>query len=79
MSEKFHRAGLGMQQTRYGLEDGGLTRTVSADKRDNLTLVYLERNVLYGMDAAVVNIYIIDLQHFSSFFPRYASMTVGFD
>ncbi len=38
LSEKFHRAGLGMQQTRYGLEDGGLTRTVSADKRDNLAL-----------------------------------------
>ena len=79
LSEKLNRAGLGMQQTRYGLKNCRFSRTVSADKRDNLSLVHLKRNVLYGMDAAVVNIYIIDLQHFSSFFPRYASMTVGFD
>ncbi len=54
---------LGCEQAGNGLQGGGLTRTVGADQGDDLALVHLEGDVLYGVDVAVIDVDVIHLQH----------------
>ena len=55
-------AGLGLQQAGNGLQGGGLAGTVGTDQGDDLALIHLEGDVLDGVDVAVVNVDVIDLQ-----------------
>ena len=57
-----HIAGLGFQQAGDGLQGGGLTGTIGTDQGDDLALIDLEGNALDGVDVAVVNVDVIDLQ-----------------
>ena len=55
-------AGLGLQQAGNGLQGGGLAGTVGTDQGDDLALIHLKGDVLDGVDVAVVNVDVIDLQ-----------------
>ena len=57
-----HIAGLGFQQAGDGLQGSGLTGTIGTDQGDDLALIDLEGNALDGVDVAVVNVDVIDLQ-----------------
>ena len=71
---KFDGAGAGLQQTADGVQGGGFAGAVRADQGDDLTLVYLKGNAFDGVDAAIVNLQIIDTQQThvqpSLFLPR---------
>ena len=64
----------GLQQTADGVQGGGFAGAVRADQGDDLTLVYIKGNALDGVDAAIVNLQIIDTQQThvqpSLFLPR---------
>ena len=75
-------AGFGAQKAGYGFQYRRFSGAVGADKRYNLSLFHRKRDVLDGMDAAVIDIDVFHLKHghgYPSFlFPKYASMTAGF-
>ena len=72
------QAGNGLQggaldQSGDGAQSGGFARTVGADQRDDLALMYFKGHALDGVDTAVIDIDVIDLQHMaqpSFFLPR---------
>ena len=60
MALKEDAAHLGVQQAGDRVQNGGFTRAVRADERDDLALVDLKGNALDGVDAAVVHMDIIN-------------------
>ena len=70
-----HAAAARVEQTGNGVQHGGFARAVRADERHDLAGVDVEGHALHGVDAAVENIQVCDLQHFahacaSFFLPR---------
>ena len=55
-------AGFAPQQSGDGVQGGGFARAVGADQRDDLPLGHLEGHALDGVDAAVVDIDVVDFQ-----------------
>ena len=58
-----HITRFGVQQAGDGLQGGGFSCTVGTDQGDDLALVDLERDVLHGVDVAVIHIDIVYFQH----------------
>ena len=63
LAQKFNGAGEGAQQAGDGLQGGGLAGAVGADEGDNLPLVHIERDVLDGVDGAVIDVDVVYLEH----------------
>ena len=53
-----HMTALGLDQSCNGLERGGLPGTVGTDQGNDLTLSYMEGDILDGMDHTIVYIQI---------------------
>ena len=75
LSQKGQRSAPAAHQARYGFERGGLPGAVGADQRDDLALVDLKAHALDGVDRAVKDVQIRNLQQTAhvppaSFLPR---------
>ena len=62
----------GEQQAGDGAQNGGFTGAVCADQGHDFPVVYLEGDVLNGVNFAVVDVCIVNLQHvsYAPFLPR---------
>ena len=83
LTQKMDAARPAAQQSRHSVQRGGFARAVGADQRHHLALLHMKGHVLHGVDAAVIHIDVLHLQHaahdaVSFFLPRYASMTASF-
>ena len=63
LAHKAHAARSAVQQAGYGVQRGGFARAVGADQRHHLALLHVKGHILHGVDAAVVHIDILHLQH----------------
>ena len=59
---KFDRAGSGLQKSGNGIQRGGFARTVRTDQRNDFAFVYIKGNALDGVNAAVVDMDILNMQ-----------------
>ena len=57
-----HIAGAGLQKAGNGFQGGGFARAVGTDQGDDLARVDGERDILYGVDVAVVDVDAVHLQ-----------------
>ena len=55
--------GFGGEHAAYGLERGGLARSVRADQRHDFPFLYLEGHILQRMDHAVIYIQFFYCEH----------------
>ena len=60
LTEELDGAGLGPQQAGHGLQNGAFACAVCADEGDDLALMHLEGHALDGVDAAVIDVDVID-------------------
>ena len=63
LAQKLNGAGAGAEHAGNGFEGGGLACAIGADERHHLAGLDLEGDVLEGMDFAVVDVDIINLEH----------------
>ena len=57
-----HIAGAGLQKAGNGFQGGGFARAVGTDQGDDLACVDGERDILYGVDVAIVDVDAVRLQ-----------------
>ena len=61
LAHELDMAGLTVEQAGNGVQSGGLAGAVGTDQRDDLALVDLEGNALNSVDAAVIDVDIVNL------------------